>query len=90
VEEAIAAVDAASPDLVLSDLHVGERSGAELLSHLRAVPVLAVVPFAFLSATTDWQDPLLGDDQAHLIKGPIEPLALIAGIKALLDDRKGR
>jgi two-component system, cell cycle response regulator len=90
VDEAIAAVDAASPDLVLSDIHVGERSGAEFLSHLRAVPVLAVVPFAFLSATTDWQDQILGDENTTLIRGPIEPRALLAGVKALLGDRKGR
>jgi two-component system cell cycle response regulator len=54
VDEAIAAVADAHPDLVLSDVHVGSQSGAELLSHLRAVPVLTLVPFAFLSATTDW------------------------------------
>jgi two-component system cell cycle response regulator len=90
VEEAIDAVDAARPDLVLSDLHVGERSGAELLSHLRAVPVLAVVPFAFLSATTDWQDPMLGDDKAQLIRGPIEPGALLAGVIALLGEPRER
>jgi len=90
VEEAIAAVDADLPDLVLSDIHVGERSGAELLSHLRAVPIFSVVPFAFLSATTDWQDPVLADDRATLIRGPIEPRALLAGVEALLGDRKGR
>jgi two-component system cell cycle response regulator len=86
VEEAIAALDDALPDLVLSDVHVGERSGVELWSHLRSVPVLAVVPFAFLSATTDWQDPLLGDDKAMLIRGPIEPRALLAGVIALLGE----
>jgi two-component system cell cycle response regulator len=89
VEEAITAVDAACPDLVLSDVHVGHQSGAELLLHLRAVPVLTVVPFAFLSATTDWQDPILGDDKAPFIHRPIEPPALLDEVKALLDNRMG-
>jgi CheY-like chemotaxis protein len=87
VEEAVAAVAAACPDLVLSDVHVGDQSGAALLSHLRAVPVVTVVPFAFLSATTDWQDPILGD--APFIRRPIEPAALLDEVKALLRDRRG-
>lgn len=90
VEEAIAAIEAIRPDLVLSDIHVGQQSGAELLSHLRAVPVLSVVPFAFLSATTDWQNPMLGDDQVPLIRGPIEPQALLTGVEQLLGRRMGR
>lgn len=89
VDEAIAAVDATCPDLVLSDVHVGDHSGAELLSHLRAVPVLTVVPFAFLSATTDWQEPLIGDGKAPFIRRPIEPSALLDEVRALLHDRTG-
>jgi len=89
VDEAIAAVEAACPDLVLSDVHVGAHSGAELLSYLRAVPVLTIVPFAFLSATTDWQDPILGDGKTPFIRRPIEPSALLAEVKTLLHDRMG-
>jgi two-component system cell cycle response regulator len=89
VEEAITAVAAASPDLVLSDVHVGHQSGAELLSHLRAVPVRTVVPFAFLSATTDWQDPVLGDGNTAFIRRPIEPPALLDEVRSLLRDRRG-
>ena len=89
VEEAIIAVDTACPDLVLSDVHVGNQSGAELLLHLRAVPVLTIVPFAFLSATTDWQDPILGDDKAPLIRRPIEPSTLLDKVKGMLDNRTG-
>jgi two-component system cell cycle response regulator len=87
LDEAIDAVDAVCPDLVLSDVHIGDHSGAELLSHLRALPVLTVVPFAFLSATTDWQDPILGDGKARFIRRPIEPSALLDEVSALLHDR---
>ena len=89
VDQAIAAAEAACPDLVLSDVHIGDHSGVELLSHLRAVPVLTVVPFAFLSATTDWQDPVLGDGKAPFIRRPIEPSALLDEVRALLRDRRG-
>ena len=84
VNEAIEAVAAARPDLVLSDVHVGRQSGVELLSHLRTVPVFTVVPFAFLSATTDWQDPVLDDGHTPFIRRPIEPAALLDEVKALL------
>jgi two-component system cell cycle response regulator len=84
VEEAIAAADAARPDLVLSEVHVGRRSGAELLAHLSSA-----VPFAFLSATVDWQDPLLGADAPPLIRAPIEPMALLAEVHALLHTERG-
>jgi two-component system cell cycle response regulator len=84
VQEAIVAVGAARPDLVLSDVHVGSQSGAELLSHLRAVPVRTVVPFAFLSATTDWRDPILDGGRTPFIRRPIEPPALLAEVKTLL------
>jgi two-component system cell cycle response regulator len=84
VDEAIAAIDAARPDLVLSDVHVGSQSGVELLSHLRAVPVRTVVPFAFLSATTDRRDPILDEGRTPFIRRPIEPPALLDEVRALL------
>jgi two-component system cell cycle response regulator len=89
VEEAIAAAEQKCPDLVLSDVHVGQQTGAALLLHLRAVPVLTVVPFAFITATTDWQDPVLGDDRARVIQRPIDPAALLEEVKALVQGRMG-
>jgi two-component system cell cycle response regulator len=90
VDEAIAAADDMCPDLVLSDVHVGRRTGVDLLSHLRAVPILTIVPFAFITATTDWQDPMLGDGRTRVIHRPIDPAALLDEVKALLDSRTGR
>jgi two-component system, cell cycle response regulator len=89
VAEAVAAVDDVRPDLVLSDVHVGRHSGTELLSHLRAVPALTAVPFAFLSTTTDWQDPILDDGTALLIRQPVEPGVLLDRVKALLTTERG-
>lgn len=89
VEEAIAAAETMAPDLVLSDVHVGRQSGTELLSHLQSVPVLTVVPFAFITATTDWQDPLLGAGATRIIQRPIEPAALLKEVDALLNSATG-
>jgi CheY-like chemotaxis protein len=88
VDEAIAAVDGDRPDLVVSDVHVRQQSGVGLLSHLRAVPSLAAVPFIFLSATTDWQDPVLADGRVPLLRSPIEPSVLLAEVEALLQARR--
>jgi two-component system cell cycle response regulator len=90
VQEAIAAIEAKRPDLVLSDVHVGRQSGAELLTHVRSAPVLTLVPFAFITATTDWQDPLLAAGSAtRVIHRPIDPEALLNEVNALLDSRTG-
>jgi two-component system cell cycle response regulator len=89
IEDAIIAADAQAPDLVLSDVHVGRRSGTELLSHLRSVPILTVVPFAFITATTDWQDPRLGAGVTRIIRRPIDPADLLHEVETLLGSRTG-
>jgi CheY-like chemotaxis protein len=88
VEEAIAAAEFSRPDLVLADVHVGRQTGAALLSYLRTVPVLTVVPFAFITATTDWQDPLPADE-ARVIHRTIDTTALLDEVKMLLNSRTG-
>ncbi|HLL64509.1 MAG TPA: response regulator [Micromonosporaceae bacterium] len=85
VEEAIAAAVEQRPDLVLSDVHVGRQSGTDLLSQVRSIPLLTVVPFAFITATTDWQDPLLGAGTTRIIRRPIDPAALLEEVEALLN-----
>lgn len=87
VEGAIAAVEGERPDLVLSDVHVGRNSGIDLLTHLRGVPSLAVIPFAFLTSSADWQDPLLDSAATRVIYRPIEPAALLHEVDALLNHR---
>jgi two-component system cell cycle response regulator len=86
VEEAIAAAQDKRPDLVLSDVHVGRQTGADLLTHIRSVPVLTVVPFAFITATTDWQDQL-AEGTTRVIHRPIEPTDLLDEVNALLGHR---
>jgi CheY-like chemotaxis protein len=89
VQEAIVAAEELPPDLVLSDIHVGRETGDALLSYLRTVPILTVVPFAFITATTDWQDPLPGAGEPRIIRRPIDPTALLDEVKTLLNSGTG-
>ncbi|MCW2504790.1 MAG: hypothetical protein JWO79_3074 [Actinomycetia bacterium] len=89
VEEAIAAAERTTPDLVLSDVHVGAQRGVDFLDHLRSVPALARVPFAFLTATADPRSPLVGDGTARVITRPIDTAALVGEIGTLLGSPVG-
>jgi two-component system, cell cycle response regulator len=89
VEEAIAAAEDTPPDLMLSDVHVGRQRGTDLLSRVRSIPSLTDVPFAFITATTDWQDSLLSDTSIRIIHRPIDPAALLDEVRNLLASRMG-
>jgi len=82
-EQALALARADRPDLILCDIHLGNKSGTEALRQLRAVPELADVPFAFLSATSvPSSGPVL--DGVPVIYKPIEPELLLSHVAALL------
>jgi CheY-like chemotaxis protein len=85
VDEAIELSSRATPDLVLCDVHIGRRHGLDVLRHVRAVPALNAVPFAFITATAHWLDPDVLASGVLVIRRPIEPAALIAHVEALLD-----
>ena len=85
VEEAMELSSRAVPDLMLCDVHIGERHGLDVLRHVRAVPALSAVPFAFITATALWLDPAVRASEVPVILRPIEPAALIAYVEALLN-----
>jgi CheY-like chemotaxis protein len=85
VEEAIELSSRAAPDVVLCDVHIGHRHGLDVLRHVRALPALTAVPFAFITATALWLDPEIRATGVPVIRRPIEPAALIAHVEALLN-----
>jgi CheY-like chemotaxis protein len=89
VEEAIAAATAARPDLVLSDVHVGQQRGISLLHYLRTVPALAAVPFGFITASADWMDPLIREGSVRIIHRPIDPTDLLDEVRTLVKNQPG-
>jgi two-component system cell cycle response regulator len=89
IADAIAAVDVKRPDLVLSDVHVGQERGTTLLSHLRSVPALALIPFTFLTSTAVAEEWLADDRGTRVIFRPIEPSVLLDAVRGLVDSRAG-
>jgi two-component system cell cycle response regulator len=77
----------APPDLILSDLHMPDHDGFDFLRGVKADPVLAELPFVFISSSL-WGE---GERQKALKLGatrfilrPIEPQALLAEIGACM------
>jgi two-component system cell cycle response regulator len=75
------------PDLILSDLHMPDADGLDLLEAVKADPLLRTIPFVFLSSTF-WPD---RDLTEGLLRGakdfigrPVEPQALLFRIEACL------
>lgn len=78
-------------DLIVSDLHMPEENGIEMLREVKANPELASIPFVFLTASYE-DEPnqrlaaALGATRS--LRRPIEPRALLAEIEACLPAAK--
>jgi two-component system, cell cycle response regulator len=75
------------PDIIISDLHMPDGNGFDLVKIVKADPTLQSVPFVFLSATAkrdaDYRRGLeLG--AIRFIRRPIEPQQLLAEIEGCL------
>jgi two-component system, cell cycle response regulator len=87
IAQALALAYQEQPDIIISDLHMPDGDGFELLQNVKADPQLHALPFVFLSATTrqgqEYHKALdLGADK--FIRRPIEPRRLLAEIEACL------
>ncbi len=77
----------ATPDLVVSDLHMPEQDGFALLRQIKAIPRLANIPFVIISSTA-WG----GKDRttaqqlgaARFLLRPIEAQLLLDEIRACI------
>jgi putative nucleotidyltransferase with HDIG domain len=89
-DAALRAVERELPDLVVSDLMMPGRSGAELLRELRGRPATARLPVVLLTARSDAEsrvEALEGGADDYVSK-PFNPVELRARIRTLLE--KGR
>jgi two-component system chemotaxis response regulator CheY len=68
--EALAAIRASRPDLILSDWNMPEMSGIELLRALRAEGI--AVPFGFVTSESDgvWRDQAMSAGARFVISKP--------------------
>ena len=86
-EEALAAVNARRPDLILMDIQLPVMDGYEAARRIRSNPVLAAIP---IIAVTSYA--LAGDEAKALAAGcnayvtkPFSPRALLAKVREYLD-----
>ncbi len=90
-EEALKAVAAIAPDLVLLDVHLPDINGLEVCKQIKANPATASIPVLHLSAIF-----IKGADRAQGLEGgadgyltePVEPAELVAAVRALLRIRQ--
>ena len=85
-EHALAVLETAPPDLVLTDVHMGAMSGVELCARIKGDPRHALLPVVLLTAVTDRESRVAGlaagaDD---LFGKPFDFLELRARVAALL------
>lgn len=76
VEEGLRVALEAPPDLILSDVHIGRRTGFDLLSGVRDDERLRRIPFLFITSTvkgTPERVMALGLGAADFIERPIAP-----------------
>jgi putative two-component system response regulator len=92
-EQALETLDVVSPDLVLTDVHLGAMSGIELCARLKADPRYELMPVIILTAVGDLQARVAGlaaGADAFFTK-PVEfvelrtRLAALLRVKTLLD-----
>jgi CheY-like chemotaxis protein len=85
-EQALAASEAAPPDVILLDVMMPRMDGPETLAMLRADPRTRDVPVIFITARTQAADVrrLLGLGAIGHIAKPFDPLALAEQVRSLL------
>lgn len=90
--EALAAVTAFRPDLVLLDVMMPDLSGPETLAALRELPVMRGVPVVFLTAKAmpDELEQLLQHGATGLIVKPFDPMTLPSDIRPFWEHGRGR
>jgi len=89
-EEALARMEAATPDLVLSDISMPRMDGYAFYENVRARPQWDSVPFVFLTGRGERVDVLAGKERGaddYVVK-PFAPDELLVAVRARLARRR--
>jgi len=81
--EALAAIAAKRPALVLLDLQMPQMNGAEVIAALAETP-FADVPIAIITATPAAAEPLVGRSNVACMAKPLDLDTLLAGVAEAL------
>lgn len=89
--EALAAVEALHPDLILLDVMMPDMDGTETFRRLRDKPDLAETPIVFMTARAQDHEVRQYHElgAAGVITKPFDPIALPAQLRALWDASSG-
>jgi DNA-binding response OmpR family regulator len=82
-EEALAAAERQTPDVVVLDLMLPGLDGHEILRRLRDAPATAEVPVLFLTARG--RDDAAAGEDARYIQKPFDTVELVATVRAMLE-----
>jgi DNA-binding response OmpR family regulator len=82
-EEALAAAEKQTPDVVVLDLMLPGLDGREILRRLRDAPATAEVPVLFLTARG--RDDAAAGVDARYIQKPFDTVELVATVRAMLE-----
>ena len=87
VNDALASMRRAPPDLIVSDLHMPERDGMSFLLEIKADARLCHIPFIFLSSSV-WGERdsarALNMGALRFLRRPIEPMDLVREVQAIV------
>ncbi|MBI4871043.1 MAG: response regulator [Candidatus Riflebacteria bacterium] len=81
------------PVLIISDLHVGDESGIQFLSQIRADPQVAAIPFVMLTSTSRLETDgtlAMSLGATRVLTRPIDPKDLMEAVAAVLADEPER
>lgn len=91
IAAALAQLARGTPDLIISDLHIGGERGEDFYAQIKALPKLRAVPFVFISSTvlhdSDRLAALSAGADRFLVR-PIDNAFLLAEIQACLAWRR--
>jgi len=85
--EALAAIAARRPDLVILDVMMPEMDGPQTLAHIQADPGLKGLPVIFLTAKAQTRDieRFLALGAAGVLSKPFDPMQLPGQVRAITD-----
>lgn len=82
--EALDAVKAFRPDLIVLDVQMPKMSGFEFMNELKGIPGGSAIPVIMLTANDNMQDIFLAEGVKGYLVKPVDPPELEARIRACL------
>jgi CheY-like chemotaxis protein len=82
--QALEAVKASKPDLIVLDVQMPKMSGFEFLNELKSIPGGSAIPIIMLTANDNMQDIFMSEGVKGYLVKPIDPPLLVTRIKACL------